>query len=131
MSKDIRCSLPVKVALIIVANTHYNNKTTTEMISTKLLHLALAILLSAADGGHAFIISSSSTIIAASVKPLGWAATPMTASSSSTRLSGTVRPDATDAIAEALRLSEEYGASSPEARVAWDVVEEMDSNDSR
>jgi len=47
-----------------------------------------------------------------------------------TALHGTVRPDATEAIADALRMSEEYGATSSEARVAWDIVEEMDSNDS-
>ena len=44
------------------------------------------------------------------------------------RLEGTVRPDSSEAVAEALRISKKYGASSPEARVAWDVVEEMDSN---
>ena len=44
---------------------------------------------------------------------------------------GTIRPDASDAIAEALRISEECGPTSKEALVAWDIVEEMDSNDSR
>ena len=43
---------------------------------------------------------------------------------------GTVRPDASEAIADALRISEEFGATSKQARVAWDIVEEMDSNDS-
>ncbi|KAL7527520.1 hypothetical protein ACHAWF_002209, partial [Thalassiosira exigua] len=43
---------------------------------------------------------------------------------------GTVQPDATDAIANALRASKEYGTISKEARLAWDIVEEMDSNDS-
>ena len=43
---------------------------------------------------------------------------------------GTVRPDASEAIADALRISEELGVTSKEARVAWDIVEEMDSNDS-
>ncbi|KAL7490854.1 hypothetical protein ACHAWT_000922 [Skeletonema menzelii] len=45
-------------------------------------------------------------------------------------LHGTLRPDASEAIAEALKISEELGATSNEARVAWDNVEEMDSNDS-
>eukprot|EP00986_Skeletonema_menzelii_P013448 scaffold7852_cov151-Skeletonema_menzelii.AAC.13 len=45
-------------------------------------------------------------------------------------LHGTLRPDASEAIAEALKISEELGATSNEARVAWDIVEEMDSNDS-
>ena len=43
-------------------------------------------------------------------------------------LEGTIRPDSSEAVAEALRISKKYGASSQEARVAWDVVEEMDSN---
>lgn len=47
--------------------------------------------------------------------------------SGSTQLQG--RVDSSEAIAEALRLSEEFGASSKEARLAWEVVEEMDSSD--
>lgn len=43
---------------------------------------------------------------------------------------GTNRPDSADAVAEAERISKEFGADSKEARVAWDIVEEMDSNDS-
>eukprot|EP00984_Skeletonema_dohrnii_P022836 scaffold11933_cov117-Skeletonema_dohrnii-CCMP3373.AAC.8 len=44
-------------------------------------------------------------------------------------LHGTLRPDASEAIAEAMKLSEELGATSNEARVAWDIVEEIDSSD--
>mmetsp|Transcript_40762 Transcript_40762/g.85628 ORF Transcript_40762/g.85628 Transcript_40762/m.85628 type:complete len:263 (+) Transcript_40762:115-903(+) len=55
---------------------------------------------------------------------------PHTISPYQTARFGTVRPDASDAIADALRLSEEYGPTSKQARVAWDIVEEMDSNDS-
>lgn len=50
--------------------------------------------------------------------------------STTTLLQGTSRPDASDAIAEALRISKEFGASSDEARVAWDIVEELDASDS-
>ena len=49
--------------------------------------------------------------------------------SGSTQLQG--RVDSSEAITEALRLSEEFGASSKEARLAWEVVEEMDSSDPR
>jgi hypothetical protein len=42
-------------------------------------------------------------------------------------LYGTIRPDPSDTIAEAMK---ELGATSNEARVAWDILEEMDSNDS-
>ena len=35
------------------------------------------------------------------------------------QLHGTLRPDASEAIAEAMKLSEELGATSNEARVAW------------
>lgn len=41
------------------------------------------------------------------------------------------RPDATDAIQAALEASRKYGATSPEARVAWDAVEDMDARDNR
>ena len=34
-----------------------------------------------------------------------------------------------DAIEEALRISKEKGASSQEARVAWDIVEELNASD--
>ena len=44
-------------------------------------------------------------------------------------LLGTLRPDASEAIAEAMKLSEELGATSNEARVAWDIVGEIDSSD--
>ena len=35
------------------------------------------------------------------------------------------------AIRDAQAASEEHGAASPEARVAWDVVEELDAADNR
>ena len=46
-------------------------------------------------------------------------------------LKSTVRPDASQAIQDALAASEKYGAGSPEARIAWEVVEDMDSADNR
>lgn len=39
------------------------------------------------------------------------------------------RVDSTDAIKEALAASKEFGPTSKEARIAWEVVEEMDSSD--
>ena len=36
--------------------------------------------------------------------------------------------DSSEAIKEAMAASEKYGASSPEARAAWDIVEEMDAS---
>jgi hypothetical protein len=39
------------------------------------------------------------------------------------------RPDSSAAVADALRISQEFGASSDEAKVAWETVEEMDSSD--
>jgi len=39
------------------------------------------------------------------------------------------RVDSTDAINAALETSKKYGATSKEARVAWEAVEEMDSSD--
>ena len=48
----------------------------------------------------------------------------------STRLAES-RVDASDLIKEAMEISKKYGASSPEARVAWDAVEEVDASDNR
>jgi len=39
------------------------------------------------------------------------------------------RTDASDAIKAAQDASEKYGPTSPEAKVAWDTVEEMDASD--
>ena len=41
------------------------------------------------------------------------------------------RADSSAAIEAALDASKKYGASSPEARVLWDIVEEMDASDNR
>ena len=39
------------------------------------------------------------------------------------------RPDSSAAVADALRISKEFGGTSPQARVAWEIVEELDSSD--
>ena len=39
------------------------------------------------------------------------------------------RHDSSDEIKEALRISKEFGPTSKEARVAWDIVEEIDASD--
>ena len=39
--------------------------------------------------------------------------------------------DSSAAVAAALEASKKYGATSPEARVAWEAVEDMDSSDNR
>jgi len=39
------------------------------------------------------------------------------------------RIDSADAVTAALAASKEFGATSKEARVAWDIVEEMDAGD--
>lgn len=41
------------------------------------------------------------------------------------------RPDATAAIEAAMAATKKFGATSPEARMAWETVEEMDSADTR
>lgn len=41
------------------------------------------------------------------------------------------RPDASAAIAHALEMSKEFGPTSKEAALAWDIVEEIDSSDNR
>jgi hypothetical protein len=41
------------------------------------------------------------------------------------------RADTSELIKEALEASKKYGAASPEARVAWEAVEEVDASDNR
>ena len=49
--------------------------------------------------------------------------------STSTALFATV--DTRSAVRQALDISKKFGVTSPEARVAWDAVEEMRANDDR
>jgi hypothetical protein len=48
----------------------------------------------------------------------------------STQLAST-RPDTSEAIKAALAASKKFGATSAEARIAWEKVEEMDASDNR
>lgn len=41
------------------------------------------------------------------------------------------RPDSSKAIKDALEVSKKFGPSSPEAAMAWEIVEELDSSDNR
>ncbi len=41
------------------------------------------------------------------------------------------KADATALIDEATRLSKEFGPTSPEARLAWEAVEEVNASDNR
>lgn len=50
---------------------------------------------------------------------------------STTQLFAESRPDSSKAVAAALEASKKYGATSPEARLAWEAVEDMDSADNR
>jgi hypothetical protein len=51
--------------------------------------------------------------------------------SAATNPSRPIRPDASAAVEEALKVTAAFGIESKEARVAWDIVEEMDSSDNR
>ena len=46
-------------------------------------------------------------------------------------LKGTSRPDVSEMISEAMRITDQKGVSSVDAKLAWDAVEEMDANDDR
>lgn len=52
---------------------------------------------------------------------------PCLISTPTTQLYGITRPDAAEAIQAAMMASQMFGKTSPEARVAWDIVEEMDA----
>ena len=49
----------------------------------------------------------------------------------SSLLKGTSRPDVSEMISEAIRITEQNGVSSVDAKLAWDAVEEIDANDNR
>lgn len=74
------------------------------------MKISALILLAGASAASAFVPSASS-------------------SRATTLLAA--RPDASAAIQEALEASKKFGATSPEARVAWDIVEELDASDNR
>ena len=42
-----------------------------------------------------------------------------------------IRPDATSAVEEALKITASFGIDSKEAQVAWDTVEELSASDNR
>ena len=42
-----------------------------------------------------------------------------------------LRPDASTAVEEALKITAAFGIESNEAKVAWDIVEEIDASDNR
>ena len=42
-----------------------------------------------------------------------------------------VRPDASALVEQALKTTAAFGITSPEAKVAWDIVEELDASDNR
>ena len=54
---------------------------------------------------------------------------PRSISPRSTQLAA--RVDSSSLVEEALAASKKYGASSPEARLAWEAVEEVDASDNR
>jgi len=54
-----------------------------------------------------------------------------TTSRTPTFLRSTARPDSSRAVQEALEASKKYGPTSPEARIAWEAVEDMDSSSTR
>lgn len=47
------------------------------------------------------------------------------------RMSVALRSAGPEAIQAAMDASKKYGAASKEARVLWDIVEEMDASDNR
>lgn len=42
-----------------------------------------------------------------------------------------VRTDSSELVKEALEISKTFGATSAEARLAWEAVEEVDASDNR
>jgi hypothetical protein len=59
----------------------------------------------------------------------GFVASPVfrTTKAGSTTQQAVVRPDASAAVEEALKVTAAFGIESNEAKVAWDIVEELDA----
>lgn len=70
----------------------------------------------------ALVLAVAASVDAFSPAPLGVR--------SSVRLYS-ARPDTTEYVAAALEASKKYGATSKEARIAWEAVEEIDAADNR
>jgi len=73
--------------------------------------------------------SSSAFVVKAGDNKCVLGVTPVTGGSRSSSALCNARVDSSGAVSEALRISKQKGTSSPEARVAWDIVEEMDASD--
>lgn len=78
-----------------------------------------AMMLLAASGSHAFVVSPP---------PANGGVAVMLRNS---RLYMAKRPDTSPYIQAAIEASEKYGSTSEEARLAWETVEEMDAADNR
>jgi hypothetical protein len=104
---------------------------------TKILKaLALAILLPAKATSAFAVVVAGGAVSGKGPRHGGgyraWQLLMASSSSSSASSSSTTRrPDATAAIQAALEASKTHGPTSPEARVAWGAVEEMDASDNR
>jgi hypothetical protein len=79
------------------------------------------LLFSLSASASAFVPRSGGRAAFAAARPLA-----MVASGTST-----ARPDVTRAVADAVDAAKRYGAASPEARVAWETVEELSASDNR
>lgn len=105
----------IREQVVLASKPHlFRSRTTTLDTSAKvnpsIMKISALILLTFASAASAFVPSVSS-------------------SRASTTLAA--RPDASAAIQEALEASKKFGPTSKEARVAWDIVEELDASDNR
>jgi CP12 domain len=83
-------------------------------IALLLLSLSASQVAAFAPRHHAFVASSKAL------------------SSSALRMSSTTsRPDVTKAVAAAVDAAKKFGPASPEARLAWETVEELSASDNR
>jgi len=76
-------------------------------------------------------LSLSFAVLAAAASSVNAFAPPTFGVRQTTHLNSVTRPDASAAIKAALEASKKFGATSAEARMAWETVEEMDAADTR
>ena len=72
---------------------------------------------------------SLALLFAAAATTQGFA--PLSAPRRTTTALQNARADTSELIQEAMQASKKYGAASPEARLAWEAVEEVDASDNR
>jgi hypothetical protein len=111
------------VKVLFTVNDNGNPESITNHYLLQAMKIALLLFSLSASASAFAPRSGGRAAFSAARRPLA-----MVASGTS---SSTARPDVTRAVADAVDAAKRYGAASPEARVAWEAVEELSASDNR